>query len=1437
MNVLRQIARYAVAALAGLVLVGAGIPASAVDISPVPLVTSAGASVKPNMLFILDDSGSMDWDYMPDWVNDNFCRAAGATATNSGTWNRACCQNDAGSGSGSNACWRSSNFASSPVFGTWRGHPPYLASAFNGVAYNPAVRYQPPLDANGNPYPSMTASNTAGWTSVRNDHYNVQFTSSINLLTQFPDTAWCTDTTYTDCLRNGNYVLPGTVNGKSYTTYRPTVAIGTGLIAIGAPDAATTQWRTFGPHYYAIVPGEYCTDTTLRNCQATASATHPVPAYVRWCNSDANARAATPAAGSCQAVRTATYNQVRYPTKFATPGAPAVAATPGSGAKATFTVMQSGTCNGSNQVAYSAVMVNGVNLLAANTVPTTGNNNIAANIRTQINNKTVITGYTAGGTGNTVVITAPVSAGNISHTVMLIRSGSNACTVSISPSTPTFSGYVAPTPAIPATPAGYAGRFERIDIVPSVTSYPKAPTRTDCAGGTCTYEEEMTNFANWWTYYRTRMQMMKTSASIAFAPVSDQFRLGYLSINNGTGSDFLNLDTFAGTHKTNWFDKLRAARPSGWTPLRTALSRAGRLYAGQLNGQTLNGSTVVDPMTVSCQQNFTLLSTDGYWNETATPVRIDGSTAIGNVDGSLDRPYRDGTNTSNSLSDVAAYYYLTDLRTPELNNCTGPGGVDLCQNNVPTAGDDTAPHQHMTTFTLGLGAPGYMLYDPNYRSATSGDYHAVANGTTANPAAGVCSWQAAGTVCTWPAPVNNTETAIDDMWHAAVNGRGTYFAATDPASLYTGLSNALAQIDRVKGAAAAATTSNPNISAGDNFLYLSRYVTNEWSGELLGRQISATTGEILTKDEVDPTTGEKLPLDSDWSARDLLDGNASRTLFMHDPSNTSTGRRPFDWDHLTAAERAYFGLAHITAPGQSLSQFCTFGSTCLPPSVQSAAAGERLVNFLRGVRTDEGEATQLDKPFRKRAHLLGDIVNSEAVFVGKPMFNYADSGYSAFKTSMMTRQGMVYVGANDGMLHAFNADTGVEEWAFVPSMVLPKLYRLADKDYANRHQFYVDATPTAGDVRIDGAWRTILVGGLGAGGSGYYALDVTDPASPKVLWEFTHPNLGLTFGRPDITKLKDGTWVVIFGSGYNHTGASRLFIVDAKTGVLIRTITTSTGSGLAHVRSWVDKPDVDNTVKRVYGGDNDGNLWRFDVNGDIDPAGHDAHLLATLRGPAGNVQPLTARPELGLVAGRAVVFVGTGRYLGTPDLTDDSPQSIYAIEDPLDGTTHHNPRTLPTFVNQTLTAGTCPSGATICTPGQEVRTGSHHVVDFATHDGWYIDLPLTRERANTDPQLVLGTLVMTTNIPEQSACSVGGKSYINFFDYRTGAPVATATGVASVALGNALATRPTVVRLEGGGIRALTRLSNDRTVVSPVPVSLPGGTARRLSWRELAIEE
>jgi type IV pilus assembly protein PilY1 len=1417
---------------AGLTL-GASAQASTVDISSTPLSNSTATVVKPNLMFVLDDSGSMDWDFMPDWANDGFCRASGATPANSGTWDRACCQAANGGGSGNNACYRDANR---------RAHPPFMNPAFNGVAYNPAVRYRPAVNADGTSRPSMNSANTLGWTAVPTDAYGVQSTTAyslatISLLTQYPDTEWCTDGTFTHCLRNGNYVLPGSattvesVGGvdvsttRNYTTFRAVFATGSGQIAVGAPDSATTETRSFGPHYYRVVASEWCNSENLRDCVAAPTASHTIPAPLRWCNSDANARAATPAANSCQAVRTTVYTHARYPTKVISPGVAAVAATP---ARVSFTVSLSGTCNSSNRPSFSAVTVNGVNLLAA---ATTADNNPTANELGAALRAGIASGgssYAVSGTNNTVTLTAPVAAGAITHAVSFTRA-TNACVVTINPTAPAFSGFVAATPAVAG---GFPGRFERVDIVPAVTSYPKAAARTDCAGSTCTYAEEMTNFANWFAYYRTRMQTMKTGVGLAFAAVDDRFRVGYYTLNNGTGTDFRNFQSFTGTAKDNWFTQLRAARPSGSTPLKTALSTVGRLYAGRLNGSNLRGATVVDPQQYSCQQNFTLMSTDGYTNETGIPRQVDGTTEIGNQDGTLPRPFRDGLGASNTLADIAAYYYATDLRSTTLANCTsGSTGEDVCANNVPIGGTDTATHQHMTTFTLGLGVSGFMQFRPDYRTATSGDYFAVANGSTVNLAGGICTWLTSGT-CEWPIPLNNDQTAVDDLWHAAVNGRGSYFSASDPDSLFTGLSGALAELDKKVGAAAAATTSNPNVSAGDNFVFISNYTSGEWSGELLGKTINLTTGVVE-----DAAT--------DWSARTRLEANTSRTIYMFSATEADK-LADFTWTNInTAGLNAFFELAHISTGINRLSQYCTVGTTCLTAAAKAAAPGEPLVNFLRGDRSHEGTELETEKYFRKRTYLLGDIVNSEAVYVRKAMFNYVDSGYASFKAGTETRRAMVYVGANDGMLHAFDATTGDELWAYVPTAVFPRLYRLADKAYETRHTYFVDSTPVVSDVKIGGQWRTILVGGLGAGGRAYYALDITDPASPKALWEFTNNNLGLSFGRAEITKRSDGTWVVIVASGYNNPspgdGAGRIFVLDAATGALLASPvaddTTNTGpasTGLAHLRAWVEDADLDNTTKRVYAGDNAGNVWRFDLTGTLTPA---VVRLATLRGSGGLAQPVTSRPELGDVDGRAMVFVGTGRYLGTSDLVDTRPQSLYGIKDPLTATGWGNPRASTSFVAQALTNGTCPTGSAACTAGETVRLSADNVVDLGARAGWYVDLPVTSERSTNDPQLALGTLVVTTNVVESSTCTAGGYSFINFFNYRTGGAVSTAEGVVSTPLGSALATRPTVVRLPSGRIVSITRLFDDSTAVRQVPVPPGGGVTRRLSWRELPTEQ
>ncbi|MDB5839770.1 MAG: Type fimbrial biosis protein PilY1, partial [Herminiimonas sp.] len=832
--------------------------------------------------------------------------------------------------------------------------------------------------------------------------------------------------------------------------------------------------------------------------------------------------------------------------------------------------------------------------------------------------------------------------------------------------------------------------------------------------------------------------------------------------------------------------------------------------------------------------------------------------------------------------------------------CTGPiispstTPNDLCTNNVPSNGLDVATTQHMTTFTLGLGAQGQMVYSPTHATDSSGDFYDIKMGTTANSTAGICSWQTGG-ACNWPTPSSDSIANIDDLWHAAINGRGSYFSASEPESLSSGLTKTLQTIINTPrpGTAAAAASSNPNISSSDNYVFSSSYKSVEWYGELIRQQIDANSA--LTEPQ--------------WSAMRLLDcattpwtaattyapgsnyanGGVCYTVTTAyssgaafgstDTDNTAvvpgtpstrtiytkgaSGLIPFQWGNLSATQQGYFTKPAVAG----LSQFCATGGTCLTTTEQNnntiatgGAAGEALVNFLRGDRSNE------ERYFRKRFHVLGDIVSSEARYVKTPLFRYADPGYSAYRTAQVNRAGMVYVGANDGMLHAFSAETGQEAWAYIPEAVLPQIHKLADKTYSANHQYFVDNSPDVGDIcpsapasACSGTqWKTILVGGLNRGGKSYYALDVTNPAAPALLWEFTNAELGYSYGNPKITKLKNGTWVVLLTSGYNNTdGSGRLYVLNAYTGALIRTIVTGAGSaaspsGLARISAHALEPMIDNTTVAVYGGDLLGNLWRFDINGDIGAAGHEAHLLATFRDASGNLQPITSKPLEATINGKTVVYVGTGRYLGTTDVSDSRLQSFYAVMDRRDTTTHSNPRATGSgFVAQSLSAGACPQGAavTVCSAGQTVRTSSNNAVNWATASGFYVDFLNGGERASSDATLGLGTLLFTTITPRAtsvSACGAEGPdnsaSFVYALDYLTGGAVVGSNNVVGVSLGSGMVTRPILVAQSDGTVRALIRASAGGgggidlggTLIRTPPIKPPsGGGTRRVSWREL----
>ena len=334
--------------------------------------------------------------------------------------------------------------------------------------------------------------------------------------------------------------------------------------------------------------------------------------------------------------------------------------------------------------------------------------------------------------------------------------------------------------------------------------------------------------------------------------------------------------------------------------------------------------------------------------------------------------------------------------------------------------------------------------------------------------------------------------------------------------------------------------------------------------------------------------------------------------------------------------------------------------------------------------------------------MLGDIVDSQPVYVQAPFANYTTNGYDAFKAAqrgahadgLRRRQRRHAARLLRGTRTRRSASAAQEAWAVIPSAVLPNLYKLADDNYKRGgHQFYVDGTPVVGDVfdrrRLEddpGRRPQRRRQGL------LRARHHRRRRRPKALWEFkqdpascsaTAPrrsgnrsdcNLGLTFGKPVVTKLGRGTWVVMVTSGYNNInaagtgdGGGYLYVLNARTGEIIYKIATGAGSGatpsgLAQINNYVDNVPIDNTTLRVYGGDVLGNIWRFDFL----PAPR-RRCSARPRTSARPSQPITVRPELAELDGKPFVMFGTGRLLGSTDVTDPQVQSVYGFRDPLIG--------------------------------------------------------------------------------------------------------------------------------------------------------------------------
>lgn len=504
-----------------------------------------------------------------------------------------------------------------------------------------------------------------------------------------------------------------------------------------------------------------------------------------------------------------------------------------------------------------------------------------------------------------------------------------------------------------------------------------------------------------------------------------------------------------------------------------------------------------------------------------------------------------------------------------------------------------------------------------------------------------------------------------------------------------------------------------------------------------------------------------------------------------------------------------------------------------------------VIDYLRGSRSEEGSL------YRTRQRLLGDIINAEPVIV-----SYGSTT-------------VVYQAANDGMLHAFKggdqATDGGELWAYVPALVHPELSKLSDPDYL--HRYYIDATPTVADVANTGFSAKILVGGLGKGGRGYYALDVSDPSAAsesavadKVLWEKlpSATDSGYSYGTPLVVRTPADGWLVLVTSGYNNgsstggDGRGHLWALDPSDGRIVQHLTTSAGSfatpaGLTHLAR-ASHVAADQVTRYVYAGDLLGNVWRFDLQN------WSVVKIATLADGSGAFQPVTTAPVVREVPGstdKFFVFVGTGQYLGDSDVPGSTPENAHATQtQSMYGIVDDTSVTSPTLPDIRGSNGsTCPStggnGDFLC---QRVTgststsfTLSANVME-TTHRGWYFDLPVRDGRVNTHPAITsTGVLVFTVNVPSSIICEPGGLSWFFAVDAESGGAIkksmtGSATYESGWFIGNALGSRPVIVETSGG-MRALIRMS-DRSVKNPIIPPKPGATSglgrwKRVYWREL----
>jgi type IV pilus assembly protein PilY1 len=943
--------------------------------------------------------------------------------------------------------------------------------------------------------------------------------------------------------------------------------------------------------------------------------------------------------------------------------------------------------------------------------------------------------------------------------------------------------------------------------------------------------DERANFARWYSFYRNRSLTTLSAANIAFTGLPRSIRLTWQTLGNcktfssttaACGKNYLR--KFTSNHVGNFFNWLPVVEFDSTTYLKEAMMRAGNFigaansdaWAANPNPLTSSGgagSTVQEPR-YSCRANYQIMMTDGMWNSNpSVPAgfRKDETEGSALPDGKtygLQHPFFDDASGT-TLADLAFHYWATDA-SATAGTTTGLADDVKPVIIVPNASNATAQYwnpkndpatwQHLTTYTIGLGLSSSLTAAG---IPWTGDTH------------GGAGYDALVAGTAWPAASSGSANNVYDLWHAAINSRGEFFSADSPDSVVAAFAQIISRIsNRTTSAGAPGVTASIVEDTLNREVYETQLNSEDWSGNLTKFTVTSSG----TRTEA-------------WSAKTLLNSKTAANRNIKMVSSTGT-LADFLWTNLSDTQKELLNKDNDIT------------------NTPADTKGEARLNYIRGDQSSEGTASGT---FRVRSTVLGDIINSSPVIVGTPKYvayladaiegSTGSASYATFKASNRAeklsteasspRRPMVYVGANDGMLHGFDVNTGEERFAFVPSAVIQNLYKLSAQRYTGSgHQYFVDGTPVVNDVYYDGAWHTVLVGTLRAGGRSIFALDVTNPESITLLWEKTFAdtgmgNLGYTFPQPVIARLHTGNWAVVIGNGYGNQTSSTadnasLMILNVKTGELQREMVvtgdTTKANGLSSPR--LADNNSDGVADYAYAGDLQGNMWRFDLvttratpvqpdpfkrgtgflgdlNANTFAVSYGGRPLysATDSRAAGTAtaQAITAPPSLvrhPSTLGYLVIF-GTGKYFETNDGTVDSTraQTLYGIWDRKTKGQTTSTRTAPTrsnLVTQTITSQPAnPFTANVGVEGirivsqNPVQWYSTNATGTADSDvnawGWVLDLkvagstPTYSGEMMINPMSVRGqTLLLNTLTPNSDPCKEGVDSWLYGLDAFTG---------------------------------------------------------------------